>query len=119
MEGAARDGDRQAALALGWLLEERGDGSEPPNGSAGPLMPATNTPRRRSASCGPRTATRRAPRRSGWRAAEGGIALAAYNLGQLLEPRDAGEAAAWYRHAVSAGGDGADAAQERLAALGD
>ena len=51
------------------------------------------------------------------RAAEGGIALAAYHLGQLLKQRDAGEAAAWYRRAVTAGGDGADEAQQRLAAL--
>jgi TPR repeat protein len=48
----------------------------------------------------------------------GGIALAAYNLGHLLEPRDAAEAAAWYRRAVDAGGAGADDARERLAALG-
>jgi TPR repeat protein len=52
------------------------------------------------------------------RAAEGGIALAAYNLGRVLEPRDAAEAAAWYRRAVDAGGAGADDARDRLDALG-
>jgi TPR repeat protein len=51
------------------------------------------------------------------RAAAGGIALAAYNLGQLLEQREPTEAVAWYRRAVSAGGAGADEARERLAAL--
>ena len=119
LEGAARDGDRQAALALGWLLEERGDRGGAAQwlgraADAGDLHAATSLGVLRAEdgdAAGAEALWRRA--------AEGGIALAAYNLGQLLEPRDAGEAAAWYRHAVSAGGDGADAAQERLAALGD
>ena len=51
------------------------------------------------------------------RGAEAGDPHAALALGHLLERSDAGEAAAWYRRALTAGGEGADKAQQRLAAL--